>query len=649
MTDSNRHEVANDGAAGAWMESHQADLARQCQTWRSGEIRWSWARLVTFVAAVLGLYLFREDPRLALGAAGVFVVLFGWSVRRHLRTRARREFGERLVAMAAESLRRCGGRLTVIRDGQHPADADDSACLVPAILEPGPVAALTEQERDDLDLYAEPVGIFGLLNRCSTALGARRLRDVLERPCLSIERITARHTCVAWLADRTAARLRLMAAVAGLRGHDDRLDAFVRTVRTAKALESSWLARFLQLWSVPSVAFTVYASTQAGVGQYRWGFALLALVAFNGILFMQVRRALREVIEPWRDLRPTAGALLFAAKQAADDLPDDNELIRLRDRLAAVAAPDVLGALCSRLAWTETGGLIHVLCNLVFFYDLHVARAVLNRVVPNRDALIAAAGALADVEALSSLACFAWEQPVTCTPTPAVDPVITIVGGAHPLIEPDELVLNDVHLAPDERTWIVTGSNMAGKSTFLRMVGVNVLLAQIGTTATARQMTFHPHRLITDLRIRDDLAKHESYFLAEVRQVRRMLAPDGGPARQTTRLLGLIDELFRGTNSQERVAAALAVVGHLIDSPHFFLVATHEQQLTDLAERGGAKNHHFREDLTDAGPVFDYRLRLGPATTRNALRILEREGYPPIVVQRAQAFLEQSDTSAEGA
>ena len=639
MDEPTRQDTIDDGAARAWMTSHQQDLEREHRIWQASEIRWSWARLITFAAAVLVLYLLGETPPAALGGAGAFVVLFWLSVRRHVQMRDRREFADRLLAMAAESLQRCGGALELIRDWQRPVDPEDAACSVPSMLKPGPVAALTEQERDDLDLYAQPVGAFGLFNRTSTALGARRLRDLIEHPCLSVERIRARQACVKWLADHPAVRVRLMASASGLRGHDDRLDAFVKVVRTAQPLASSWLAWGLQLWTVPSVLLTAVATEQAGAaGEFSWGWPLLGLLCVNGLLYMKIRRMLRDVIEPWRELPATARSLLLAARQAADDLPGDTELVVLRNRLAAVAAPDVLPTLCSRLAWVDAGGFMHVLFNLIFFYDLHVARAVLRRIVPNREALIAGAGALADLEALSSLACFAWEQPLTCTPTPTDEPGITIIDGGHPLIEPAEMVCNDVRLTAAERTWIITGSNMAGKSTFLRMVGVNVVLAQIGGTAVAREMTFRPHRLITDLRIRDDLAKHESYFLAEVRQLRRMVVPDG----EATPLLGLIDEPFRGTNSLERVAADIAVVGELIESPHLFLVATHEQELAGLADQTAARNVHFHEDLTAAGPVFDYRLRPGPATIRNALRILEREGYPPAVLERARAHLNRS-------
>ena len=148
---------------------------------------------------------------------------------------------------------------------------------------------------------------------------------------------------------------------------------------------------------------------------------------------------------------------------------------------------------------------------------------------------------------------------------------------------------------------------------------------------------------MTDLRARDNLSKDESYFLAEVRQLRRMvLSPaDGRP------VLGLIDEPFRGTNSQEQVAASLSVVEHLQGCGDFYLAATHERRLATLADEQAVKNYHFTEELKEGGLVFDYRLRPGPAQTRNALRVLEREGYPDELLNRAYRWMEKTGEGSE--
>jgi DNA mismatch repair ATPase MutS len=243
---------------------------------------------------------------------------------------------------------------------------------------------------------------------------------------------------------------------------------------------------------------------------------------------------------------------------------------------------------------------------------------------------------LAELEALTSLACFSAEQPVACYPEPVGETGLAIKEGRHPLILEQDVTANSISLTPDKRTWVITGPNAAGKSTFLRMVGVNVLLAQTGAAVPAAEMTWSPVRLITDVRIRDDLARNESYFLSEVRRLRRLVL-DG---EKDTPILGLIDEPFRGTNSQERTAAGLALLEHLTASPNLFLIATHEELLARIAATtASAANYHFQEHLREGGITFDYQLRPGPATTKTALRILEREGYPNSLLERARQLL----------
>ena len=569
----------------------------------------------------------------AIVAAGA--VLFVLAVRRHHRARDKRQFAEQLLLMLDESLRRCGGVVTLIRSHERPADVAEPALSLPPILDSGPTWALTGQEFDDLDLYSAPVGVFGLLNRTSTALGSRRLVEWLEHPCLAADRLLARQAAVRWLAGHPQERLNVMAAASALRSRDEAVDQFVGAVHGATALPWPVASVVLRVWSLVTAGLTLYALVRMGLGQIGWVYGLLGLLAVNGTMFLAIRRTVQCCLGPWKHVAVAVAGYRWAAGQAAADLPVERELGKLRDRFAAVMQPGALPTLCRRAAWSDSGGAIHTVFNAMFFWDLHVAEAILRCVLPNREALRAGLSALADLEALTSLACFAYEQPVRCYPGPTSDCLISITGGRHPLITPDRVVSNDVHLDDATRTWVITGSNMSGKSTFLRMVGVNCLLAQIGTAATAERMTWCPSRLITDLQVRDSLSKDESYFLAEVRHLRRMLLPDS----HSSPVLGLIDEPFRGTNSSEQAAASAALVEHLMRSGGLFAVATHDLQLTTLADGTTARNRHFTENLDADGLVFDYTLRDGPVTSRCALRILEREGYPADVLARAHEWL----------
>lgn len=657
-----------------WLLDERRQLAAHQALCAARETRWSWARLVVFALALVPWLVIPQHAAFAGGLTLTALVLFALTIRGHHTLLAQREHADRLLRVVDEALQRVGGAVVCVRDWQRPPDAPEDDALLPNLLQRGPTWALTPQERDDLDLFAAPVGIYGLLNRTSTAPGARRLRDMLENPLLDPQRIRRRQSAVQWLAHNAADRLHIMAGCAALRGEDRRLARLMHALADAQPLKLPLPAWLLVSWAMLSAAFAIFVIARIVAADFTWVRWLLLLLAVNGALYARLRGRLNAAFAPWQDAAWAARALLTAARCAARHLPavtnrsgvadccgaehqgaaEPSELAVLAEHCNAIIQPGALPTLYRRSGWVEGGGLPRLLANILVFADVFLARRLLACALPHRGALLAGISAIAELEALCSFAAFAWEQPVACYPAMVAGTKLQMVEGVHPLVPPERVVPNDASLDENVRLWIITGSNMAGKSTFLRTVALNTLLAQAGGIATARELTLSPVRLITDLRTRDSLAERESYFLAEVRHVRRMVLPPAGDAP----VLGIMDEPFRGTDSQDQTAASLAVVQQLLASPHLFLVATHNRQLTTLAEDGqtattapngrAARNFHFRENLAGDELVFDYRLYPGPAQTRNALRILAREGYPPELVERAQAWL-QNATGRQGA
>lgn len=597
--------------------------------WRRREGLTSLARLGSFVAAALFWWVL---PDSAVGQwmwviAGL--ALFAQCVSLHRRAKARREAADRMLTLIEESAQRLGGRVVLIRGHERPPAGEVG---LPLCYAPGPSWPLTKQEVDDLDLYNGPVGLFGLLNRTSTHIGARRLSYALENPGLDRGGIAARQEAVRWLESHPSERLRLMAGAAALRGWDQPLDAFIRALIQIEPMPPIVQNAALRLWSWPTAGLALFALYQAGLGHYEWSWLLVGLWSVNTVIYLSMARRLEGLLVPWRSLAPVVQRFGPTPEAATALLPPDGLLGSLRNPLVALHEAGDLRKLHNAIGWVDVGGMLHVMANTLLFYDLHAAHRLLSLVHPQRAALLQSLSALAELEVFTSLAAFAWEQPVRCFPEFADSSRLLIRQGRHPLISPETVVPNDVDLNDRQRLWVITGSNMAGKSTFLRMVGLNVLLAQMGGPACAEAMAIAPLRLVSDLRVRDDLGDNESYFLAEVRHLRRMVTPPPGAAA----ILGLADEPFRGTNSQEQVAATLAVVEHLKASGHLFLIATHEQRVTELANDEAARNVHFQENLGTEGLTFDYLLRPGPAQTRNALLLLEREGYPKEVLDRAR-------------
>jgi DNA mismatch repair ATPase MutS len=297
-----------------------------------------------------------------------------------------------------------------------------------------------------------------------------------------------------------------------------------------------------------------------------------------------------------------------------------------------------------RMLHLQELGFLYGVLQLVTLWDLHWLLALEEEVKRDPRRFARLAGALADLEAHVALATYAAEQAGTCWPDILAEPSprLEIESGEHPLLAFGTAVPNDVRLADETRVAIVTGSNMSGKSTFLRMVALNVVLAQIGVPVRARGMRLVPLTLHAHIHVRDSLADGKSTFLVEVERVHEILAA----AQSSARMLGILDELFRGTNSRERLAASREIARHLAASGGLFLIATHDQELARLAVEDGVSGLfavHFRDTIVDGRMVFPYTVEPGIASSTNAIRMLEIAGYPPELVRRARAAAESAE------
>lgn len=242
---------------------------------------------------------------------------------------------------------------------------------------------------------------------------------------------------------------------------------------------------------------------------------------------------------------------------------------------------------------------------------------------------------LATIEAGSALGNLAFLNPDYTWPrlhggdgtTADTTPGLTARAIGHPLIPSTTRITNDLELRAPSRLMLVTGSNMSGKSTFLRTVGINICLAQAGAPVCATSLEWTWSRLYCCIRVTDSLESGLSYFYAEVKRLRDLL----DAARHQTRppVCFLIDEIFKGTNNRERLIGSRAFIRELARSNGYGLVTTHDLELATLEkELPDTVNVHFQETVAEKALQFDYRLRQGPCPTTNALRIMEIEGLP---------------------
>ncbi|MES2962912.1 MAG: MutS family DNA mismatch repair protein [Bdellovibrionota bacterium] len=231
---------------------------------------------------------------------------------------------------------------------------------------------------------------------------------------------------------------------------------------------------------------------------------------------------------------------------------------------------------------------------------------------------------LAQIEVLGSLVVFDHFQTSLY---PTVNSArLSFEGLFHPLIDRDHVIANDFGFGDGISLGLLTGSNMSGKSTFLRAVGLNQILANMGAPVFAEAMRTKPMAVETCIEVSDSLRDGVSYFYAEVRRLKALI----DHSKRGDGVLFLIDEIFRGTNNRERHIGSRAVVRALARAQGAQgFVSTHDLELTSLAEAETAvTNLHFRETVEAGKMAFSYRLHPGPSPTTNALRIMEMEGLP---------------------
>ena len=575
--------------------------------------RISAVRLAIVVLGLAGVVVaVRSGSALAAwGAAVVAIGLFGWAVRVHER-----------VERARAQARLYRGLLTRELDRRRLAWAG----LGPA----PPPATAGHPFASDLDV-AGPRSLLHLVDTTGTRGGSLRLRRWMLAETPDADAARTRQAQARALVPRRRLRERL-----ALLGH-----------RATGALDERWSDRALLTWldAEPdptlrrwAVGLSALAATTAALlvvslagGPSLWGLSFVVYVLLYLWRFASMRAAFDEAYDLQRALDAAAPMLDWLER---DPAAADPVLAPVWAPLRGADRPSVhLGQLrritaAAALTRNDVG---QVVLNAILPYDLLLALA-LGRLRQGLSGVLEPwLDALYRVEALGALAAMAERDPGATFPelrgAAAAGPLLDARELRHPLLPPAEAVGNGAALDAGGVV-ILTGSNMSGKSTFLRAVGLASVVAWAGGPVPAASLALAPLRTVTSMRIGDTLQEGISTFYAEVRRLKVLLDAATDPAA-TAPALVLIDEMLRGTNNRERLAGAQAIVRALADARATSMVATHDLALAELeGERDGIRNAHFRETAEGDRLVFDYRLRPGPCPTTNALVIMRNAGLP---------------------
>ncbi len=502
---------------------------------------------------------------------------------------------------------------------------------------------------DDLDIFGRQ-SLFHLLNRTTTTRGSAALAVRLRQPLLTADSIISEQDAIRILARQPLIRHQLTATglVTQEKGDFD-TNNLGKWLHTPPRLYNRLLLRILILLLS---AFNLYAFYEFFASNN------YTLIIIGLVVARLIWGFFAKYIGQQHQLLGRQHALLdqFAGILAVFNKTDTADSRVLQELQTKTARAHTAIRRLSRLSGAfdqRLNLLVNLVLNNFFFYDLQCMIALERWKGANRNDLLTWIDAVSTVESLSSLATYAFNNPNNNYPLPiaaaqgstgsgqATDPAPTTNGPApdqaapgaptlliettrlaHPLIPDARRIANDLTIGRDESLILVTGSNMSGKTTFLRTLGVNLLMAQCGLPVCAASFRFTPMQLLTSLRISDSLQEQTSYFMAELKKLQKIIhrLQTGAPA------LVLIDEILRGTNSEDKTFGSEQFIRKLLQYPCLSLFATHDLSLGQLeAELPKAiHNYCFESIIEDNELHFDYRLQRGIARNRNASFLMQK-------------------------
>lgn len=472
----------------------------------------------------------------------------------------------------------------------------------------------------DLDI-AGPGSLYHFLNRTTTAEGSAALAHLLNYPLHSTSAISAQQQAVKSFSSQVDVRQMITARGLLRDSNEGDFTALERWIQApGKMLHSTGLniARFVfPVYTICS--FFYYLSTDnlipvtAGIA-INWLFIsyYLRYITLQHLMLGKKQSLLSQyasILEAFHQVDASSSDSLQSLKTIADS-----------GRLEILRLSKLTSFFDQRLNM-----FANFLLNSFGMYDVHCMIALEKWKEKNRGQFRGWVTAVGEIEKLNCLANFAFNHPNYSYPlVDAGPPHIVAKNMWHPLIPEGEAVPNDFNGGINEKLLLVSGSNMSGKSTFLRTVGVNLLLAQCGAPVAASHFAFTPMEILSSIRINDSLQDHTSYFMAELKRLHAIILrlEEGAPA------LVLIDEVLRGTNSDDKTHGSEALIKQLIRFQCLALFATHDLSLSRLENDfpGSVSNYCFESRIVDGELMFDYKLNAGIAKNKNATFLMQKMG-----------------------
>ena len=577
----------------------------QLQQVKKQIFRISMLRLALFIAGIAGVYFFFNQTTLLIAGICLTFLPFFILVKVHNRLFIRKEWLETQARIIQEELQALSGDYSSFEDGKEYVNPEHPYSF-------------------DLDIFGRR-SLFQSINRTCTFFGKVRLAEWLQNHLHEKASIEKRQEMVREISEHTLFREQFR--VAGLVHHGqssdgEKIQAWSQS--PAQYLHAGWVKAFI--WGVPVINSLLLITSLAGWTSFSWlglSFGIFLVLSF-GI----IKRATYIQETYGKQLKSLNGYARLIALAKAENWKSAG-MLELIERFnlngqSPIQALQQLSKELDRLDLRNNQFLYVLLEGSIFFQLQEIVR--IERWKARYGQYISEwLETVGELDALCSLGTFAYNHPQYTYPELTVKPfcfLATQMG--HPLMPVSQCVKNDATIPSRPFFLIITGANMAGKSTYLRTIGVNYLLACVGAPVCCERLKLHPNQLITSLRTSDSLSDNESYFLAELKRLKRII----DLLNQGQQLFIILDEILKGTNSMDKQKGSFDLIRQFMQLKANGIIATHDLLLGSLIKQfpEEIRNYCFEADIKENELTFSYKLREGVAQNMNACFLMKKMG-----------------------
>ena len=577
----------------------------QLQQVKKQIFRISMLRLALFIAGIAGLYFFfNQTTLLIICICLTFLPLF-ILVKIHNRFFIRKEWLETQARIIQEELQALSGDYSSFEDGKEYVNPEHPYSF-------------------DLDIFGRR-SLFQSINRTCTFFGKVRLAEWLQNHLHKKTSIEKRQEMIREISEHTLFREQFR--VAGLVHHGqssdgEKIQAWSQS--PAQYLHAGWVKAFI--WGVPVINSLLLITSLPGWTSFSWlglSFGIFLVLSF-GI----IKRATYIQETYGKQLKSLNGyARLIALAKAENWKSAGMQELMERFNLNGQSPIQALQQLSKELDRLDlrNNQFLYVLLEGSIFFQLQEIVRIERWKARYGQRISKWLETVGELDALCSLGTFAYNHPQYTYPELTEKPfcfLATQMG--HPLMPASQCVKNDATIPSRPFFLIITGANMAGKSTYLRTIGVNYLLACIGAPVCCERLKLYPNQLITSLRTSDSLSDNESYFFAELKRLKRII----DLLNQGQQLFIILDEILKGTNSMDKQKGSFDLIRQFMQLKANGIIATHDLLLGSLIKQfpEEIRNYCFEADIKDNELTFSYKLREGVAQNMNACFLMKKMG-----------------------